>query len=55
MGVIDSHNNYLLITYYVLGRVNKMEQMPVTRHFQIEFRAEQEGCREVSLDWWSGD
>lgn len=36
MGVIESHNNYLLITYYVLGRVNKMEQIPVTRHFQIE-------------------
>ena len=46
MGIIESHNNYLLITYYELGKVIKMNQDTGqdTGHFQIEIRAKQQGC-----------
>ena len=57
MGSIESHNNYLLVTYYELGKVIKMSQDTGrdTGHFQIEIRAKQQGCQWVSLDWWPGD
>lgn len=37
--LINACRNYLLIIYYVLGRVKKIEQTSITRCFQIKVGA----------------